>query len=104
MEGTIIVAPEQLASTANEFEGVMAEIQRVANSMTDQVNGLGTIWEGTAATAYKNKFNQLNDDIAKLSAMIKEHVTDLKEMAGIYREAENKSEEIANSLPGDVIP
>ena len=103
MEGTILVTPEQLESTANEFNGIMVQVQNLANSMTDQVHGLSAKWQGEAATAYVNKFNQLNDDIAKLAAMINEHVSDLNEMAQVYRSAEQANAELSNSLAGDVI-
>lgn len=103
MEGTILVTPEQLESTANEFNSIMTQVQSLANSMTDQVNGLSAKWQGEASTAYVNKFNQLNDDIAKLAGMINEHVTDLNEMASVYRNAEQANEELSNSLAGDVI-
>lgn len=103
MEGTILVTPEQLESTANEFNGIMTQVQRLASSMTDQVNGLGAKWQGDASQAYINKFNQLNDDIAKLTAMINEHVTDLNEMAARYRSTEQENEELGNSLAGDIL-
>ncbi len=103
MEGTILVTPEQLESTASEFASIMTQVQSLANSMTDQVNGLGAKWQGEASTAYIRKFGQLNDDIAKLSAMINEHVSDLNEMAAKYRSAEQANEELSNSLAGDVI-
>lgn len=103
MEGTILVTPEQLESTANEFNGIMTQVQRLAGSMTDQVNGLGAKWQGDASSAYINKFNQLNDDIAKLTAMINEHVTDLNEMAARYRSTEQENEELGNSLAGDIL-
>ena len=103
MEGTILVTPEQLESTANEFNSIMSQVQNLAGSMTDQVNGLGAKWQGEASTAYINKFNQLNDDIARLAAMINEHVTDLNEMAAIYQKAEAKSQEISGALSGNVL-
>ena len=103
MEGTILVTPEQLESTANEFGSIMTQVQNIANNMTDQVNGLGAKWQGEASTAYVNKFNQLNDDIAKLAAMIGEHVTDLNEMAKVYRNAEQANIDLGNSLAGDII-
>ena len=103
MEGTILVTPEQLESTANEFNSIMTQVQSLATNMTDQVNGLSAKWQGEASTAYVNKFNQLNDDIAKLAAMINEHVTDLNEMASLYRSTEQANEELGNSLAGDII-
>jgi WXG100 family type VII secretion target len=103
MEGQILVTPEQLESTANEFNSIMQQVQSLANNMTDQVTGLGSKWQGEASTAYINRFNQLNDDIAKLAGMINEHVTDLNEMASTYRSAEQANEELSNSLAGDII-
>lgn len=103
MEGTILVTPEQLESTASEFSSIMTQVQNLANSMTDQVTGLSAKWQGDASQAYVNKFNQLNDDIAKMANMINEHVTDLNEMANVYRTAEQANEELSNSLAGDVI-
>lgn len=103
MEGQILVTPEQLESTANEFNSIMTQVQSLATNMTDQVNGLSAKWQGEASTAYVNKFNQLNDDIAKLAAMINEHVTDLNEMASLYRSTEQANEELGNSLAGDII-
>ena len=35
--------------------------------------------------------------------MIKEHVSDLTEMANIYKTAEQENVEIANALAGDII-
>lgn len=103
MEGQILVTPEQLESTANEFNSIMTQVQSLATNMTDQVNGLSAKWQGEASTAYVNKFNQLNDDIAKLAAMINEHVTDLNEMASLYRSTEQANEELGNCLAGDII-
>ena len=103
MEGTILVAPEQLESTANEFGNIMIQVQNFTSSMTDQVRGLSTKWQGEASTAYLNKFNMLNDDIAKLAAMVNEHVMDLNEMASRYRTAEQQNQEISNSLAGDIL-
>ena len=56
-----------------------------------------------AANAYKRKFKQLDDDIAKLVKMINEHATDLNEMAREYEAAENQNTNASNSLSGDVI-
>ena len=103
MTGSLLVTPEQLISTSNEFNGHMQQVRQITGSMTDTVKALTGQWEGEAATAYQNKFNELQDDIAKLAAMIQEHVTDLQEMAKKYQEAEKASQEIAGSLSGNVL-
>ena len=103
MEGTLLVTPEQLESTAHEFNGIMTQVQNLASNMTDQINGMGAKWQGEASTAYINKFNQLQDDINRLSAMINEHVTDLNDMANRYRTTEQKNEDLGNSLASDIL-
>ena len=103
MEGTILVTPEQLESTATEFNNVMSQVKSLTSSMTEQVNGLSAKWQGEASTAYVNKFKQLNDDIVTMAAMINEHVNDLNQMASVYRNAEQANEELGNSLAGDIL-
>lgn len=71
--------------------------------MTQLVDGLGSIWEGEAATAYTSKFRQLDDDIQKMIRMVQEHSDDLNEMARIYRDAEAASQDEIADLAGDVI-
>lgn len=103
MTGNLLVTPEQLISTSNEFNSSMQQVKSITTSMTDTVKSLTGQWEGEASAAYQNKFNELQDDINKMAAMIQEHVTDLAEMARKYQEAEKAGQELASSLSGNVI-
>lgn len=103
MEGTINVTTQELRSVANEFSSIMSQVRGLADNMLNQVNGLSAKWQGDASQAYLTKFGNLNDDIAKLGALINEHVQDLNAMANEYDAKENKNVEIANTLAGDVI-
>ncbi len=103
MTGTLRVTPEQLISTAGEFQSASNEVRALTSEMTNTVNGLSSIWEGEAATAYTAKFNGLQDDIERLIAMINEHVTDLNEMARVYSEAERADLDEIATLSSDVI-
>ena len=103
MTGTLKVTPEQLVSTANEFQGIGNTIRTLTADMTNTVTGLSSIWEGEAATAYVAKFNGLQDDIERMHAMITEHVTDLTEMARVYSDAENADLDEIATLSSDVI-
>lgn len=103
MEGTTFVSTEALRSTASEFSGIMTQIQSTTSNMIDKVNSLSANFQGDAATAYINKFNMLQDDISKLTAMVNEHVKDLNESADNFDRAENKNVESANVLQGDVL-
>ncbi len=103
MTGTLRVTPEQLTSTAGEFQSAANEVRVLTSEMTNTVTGLSSIWEGEAATAYKAKFNGLQDDIERLIAMINEHVTDLNEMARVYSQAERSDLDEIATLSSDVI-
>lgn len=104
MIGTLKVEPAKLKSTANSFNNQGREIQRLTNNMTQTVNQFtGNIWSGEAATAYKRKFDNLQDDINRMIRMINEHVTDLIDMANEYEKSENANKSLANSLKDDII-
>lgn len=102
--GTLRVTPEKLQSTASSFEGTGSSVQNLTQQMTSIVTGLtGQIWSGDAATAYVNKFTGLQTDMDRIYKMIKEHSTDLIDMAQQYITAETANAEMANSLSSDII-
>jgi Uncharacterized protein conserved in bacteria len=103
MQGTLLVTPEEMRSTADNLEGVQGQITSITQQMLEEARNLASIWEGDAATAYINKFNTLEDDMEKMRNMVREHVSDLRQMAGLYENAERANESEANSLPSDAI-
>jgi len=103
MEGTILVTPEVLESTASEFNNVMIQLRNMTSTMVDQVNGLGAKYQGEAAKAYINRFNQLKDDIETITSKVNEHVKNLNEMAKNYDTGERINIERADALPADIM-
>lgn len=103
MTGNLKVTPEELRTASGEFSTTNGQIRNITGEMTSLVNGLSSVWTGEAANAFKNKFNQLNDDMERIYRMIDEHVKDLQEMSRQYDEAERQSIDNANALAGDVI-
>lgn len=104
MTGTLKVDPAKLKSTATSFNSTGNQIKTITNQMMTLVNSLnGTVWSGDAATAYKKKFSELQDDISRILSMINEHVTDLNAMATEYTKTENLNASTGNALSGDVI-
>lgn len=103
MNGTIKVSPEKLISTASEFSNSGSTINGLTNQMSTIVSSLSSSWEGEASTTYISKFKQLDDDINTLNKMIQEHVSDLQQMAGIYKNAEQSNADDSASLASDVI-
>ena len=103
MEGFLKVDPAKLISAAEEFNGTGGQVRSLTDQMITIVDSLKTVWEGEAATAYNQKFHQLDDDIERIHKMIQEHVKDLQEMAQQYITAENANMDTGNSLAGDII-
>lgn len=103
MEGKILVTTEVLRSTASEFQGAMTQIQNYTSMMVEETNGLSAKFQGDAATTYINKFNQLQDDIAKVADLVNKHVTELNEMADNYEASQGRNIDKAEALSGDVL-
>ncbi len=103
MDGIIKVAPEQLRTTAGEFNSQGQQVSTITGEMMNLVTGLTAVWEGEAAQTYITKFRGLEDDIQKMCRMITEHVNDLNDMAERYSTAEIQANDLANNLSSDVI-
>jgi len=99
----LLVTPEKLDQTANEFEGIYGNANQTIQAMLDIVNALSSKWEGEASSAYQQQFRMLDTDMTKLRAMIKEHVDDLRQIANIYRKSEADNVSLSSSLPLDAI-
>ena len=103
MEGILKVTPQDLKSTASQFSQSGNSVQTLTNQMLEMVKGLGTNWQGQAASGYINKFTKLSDDIQKMNRMIQEHVKDLEAMAQQYEQAEKANQEISQGLADNII-
>ena len=56
-----------------------------------------------AASAYINKFNELEDDMQMINKKITEHVNDLQEMAQQYEAAEKQAQELSAGVNANLI-
>lgn len=103
MEGYLKVTPEQLRKTAQEFMSAGEKISSLTAEMMSIVTSLKGVWQGAAAESYAGKFSGLEDDMVRINSMIKEHVSDLNEMAATYQAAEDASVEASAVLNSDVV-
>lgn len=103
MNGILKVDPQQLITTAGEFETVSGQVQTITGEMMSIIDRLKPAWEGEAATVYDARFDALQDDMDRMYRMIREHVEDLKNMAQEYITAENENVDTGNALASDVI-
>lgn len=99
MANIIKVEPGKLRAASADFSSASAQIRSATSAMTQAITSLsGSVWSGDAATAYVNKFNGLQDEIAKIDKMIQEHSQDLTQMANEYEKAETANQQAAGAL------
>lgn len=103
MNGELKVSPEKLIQASGEFATSGNVVSGLTSQMTTMVTGLSGVWSGEAATAYRAKFGELNDDIARMNKMIQEHAQDLSDMARLYQQAETEATQASAGLPVDPI-
>lgn len=103
MEGKLRVTPEKLISAAGTFESSAGKVSNTTKQMMSIVDGLKTVWTGEAANNFNTTAHKLDDDIARLVGMIREHSNDLKAMGDAYKKADADSKSIQSRLKTDTI-
>lgn len=103
MEGILKVTPEKLIEAADKFTTAENSIRSITSEMTTIVEGFKSIWQGEAATGYANRFASLKDDMERMYSMIREHASDLTEMANEYRQAEEESVNASAGLATEAV-
>lgn len=87
-------------------EGAQKQIQKVENdfdSIGELVNHSASYWEGEAGEAHRREYAEYLEEVKESLLRFQENITDLRKIAGIYRENEQANTETSNELPADVI-
>ncbi len=101
---TLEVSAAKLKSVSNDFKSAGNKVKNITDSMLAEIKAInGSVWEGDAATAYKNQFNKLEQDMNQMYKMIQEYDSDLDQIAAQYDKVEKANEQIAQSLATDVV-
>lgn len=103
MEGTLLVIPQELKNTSNAFGAREKKIRSITSEMMTLVKGLGSAYEGEAASSYINTFSKLDEDMSQIGNKIQEHVADLIEMADRYETVENIAAQENSALPTNIL-
>ena len=98
ISGNLRVTPETMLSVSGQFGESNRNVSNLTQQMMNIANELNSTWAGEAAQAYYGKLKNLDQDIQKLSRMIKEHTDDLQNMAKAYQNAEKLNQQTASSL------
>lgn len=103
ISGQLTVTPEELAVQAAQVRSAAKDLQDSFNRMKNLVAETGNYWKGKAANAHRDGYAKNQTTIDEIIARYQEHVRDLEEMAGVYREAETAATNLADELPAITI-
>lgn len=92
------VTPEILRQKADEFTGIIGDIQRHFNRVEEIAARTRGYWLGEAGTRDRESYASYQENIQFIIRRLEEHPADLLAMAGIYSQAETSAVEINAKL------
>ena len=98
---TLRVDPNVLSAKADEMDGQKSTIIQVMDQAKTELTSLTGTWKSEASDEFQNRFKQIYDDIDNMLAIASEHISDIKEAAQIYTQAESAAKNAAEGLPTD---
>lgn len=101
--GHIKVTPEELSTQAEQVRSAATEMKNCFDRLKNLVSETSYYWKGEAAEAHREGYNKNQTSIEEIIARYNEHVRDLENMAGIYREAETAAGNLADELPASML-
>lgn len=102
MEYTLLATPEEMTKTAQNCEAIGSKIANTMSQIKSVVDSLRSVHEGDSATAFNTQFHKLDTDVDTMNQRIKQHISELNEIANIFSKEEIKSVDSATSLPDNV--
>lgn len=100
---TLKVAPSVLKTQSGVVSSEVRKLEQAWKEMESVFKKTKGYWEGQASNQHIEYYNDIKDDVETIIRRLKEHPVDLLKMAGIYEESETAAQQIATSLPQDVI-
>ena len=102
-EITVRISTERLAQASGDIGRKVNELKAAFEEMTDVVNRTNSYWLGEAGEAHRKAYQQMQPHQEEVLNRLKEQVSDLIQIAGIWETAEQEIGELNQSLPDDVI-
>jgi WXG100 family type VII secretion target len=84
----IIVTPEEMRSNASNIRTEKANFEQCISSMRSIVNSMSGVFEGQAATAYKNNFDSYNAQFTQFGELIESFAQKLDSSAATFEETD----------------
>lgn len=100
---TLKVSPEELIAQSERIRRYRSELQRLLMETEDKINGSGSFWIGEGGDTLRMKYQAKKETVEEILNRFEEHIRELQEMAGVYKEAEERAATLADSLPAHIL-
>jgi len=87
---SIMVEPSRLEAAAANIENADSEYCRVYQAMYAEVDKMSSTWQGKDNTMFTNQIKAFEDDLRKISIVMREYAGFLRSSARAYREAQDE--------------
>lgn len=84
----IAVKTERLITSASDVETKIKRLEQAFSSIDQTVAGSRRYWEGEGISTYQTAYQRKMDVIRTALRRFQENVDDLREIAGVYEQAE----------------
>lgn len=99
MTGYIKVTTEELENQSNTANSELTKMQNLFDELNAKILKVSNYWTGDASDYHCESYRKEMQKVAEITARYKEHILDLRTMAGIYTEAEREAVNLADELP-----
>jgi WXG100 family type VII secretion target len=104
MSGFVLkVSVDTLKSKASEIQTQVNNVEKNWEKMSQIIQNSKSYWEGEASDEHQKYRTDIEDDVQVMIKRLKEHPTNLLEMAGVYEETEQEIVQLTSALPDDII-
>lgn len=101
--GEVKVSTDEMARQADEVERLVNTISGRFDEIKRYMDATKGHWIGEGGDIHRKLYQSQMDDLSQILRRLREHPVDLREMAGIYVDAEKKNVITAQKLPTDAI-
>jgi len=90
MDVTILVDTNVILTKADQVSKAISSMEKAFQELQKIVAGTNGYWTGEAANHHRSMFEDEKDNMAKILRRLKEHPSDLKQIATGYAETEKE--------------
>ena len=100
---TLKVSPEELTAQSERIRQYRGELQKQLAEIEEKINGSWNFWMGDGGDTMRMRYRAKRETVEEILDRFEEHVRELQEMAGVYKETEDRAAAIAGSLPAGIL-